>query len=77
MMNEFPACMMPDGADACAAHCKALERIASLELRLIQIRDLLADQDDKDCLGVGYSDDCPPWPIVDEVIDSITQTLNR
>ena len=46
-----------------------------MEVRLVEIRDLLAQQEDKDCLGVGKSNDCADWPIVDEVINSITQAL--
>jgi hypothetical protein len=53
-------------------------RKAELESLLVKIRDLLGEQEDKSCLGTGYpanAYECAPWPIVDEVIDSITQAL--
>ena len=49
-----------------------------LQNELIKVRDLLSLQADKNCLGVGNPiafGDCAPWPIVDEVINSITQAL--
>lgn len=54
------------------------DRIEELEEELIKIRELLSNQTDKSCLGTGYPkylDNCAPWPIVDEVIDSITKVL--
>jgi hypothetical protein len=55
-----------------------MTREKRLENELIKIRDLLSLQKNKDCLGVGHPlspDDCGPWPIVDEVINNITQSL--
>ena len=55
------------------------ERVKELEVMLSRIRDLLTVQEDKDCLGTNYPTnayECAPWPVVDEVIDSITKSLN-
>jgi hypothetical protein len=48
-----------------------------MEVALVEVRELLAAQENKECLGVGHPDneDCAPWPIVDEVINSITVAL--
>ena len=54
------------------------ERITDLETCLIKIRELLAGQKDKSCLGTGYpsnENDCAPWPLVDEAVNNITQAL--
>ncbi len=54
------------------------KRIAELEFTLINVRDLLNEQEDKSCLGTGYpanAYECAPWPIVDEVINDITNKL--
>jgi hypothetical protein len=55
-----------------------IKRIVELEACLIKIRELLAGQKDKSCLGTGYpsnENDCSPWPIVDEAVNNITQAL--
>ena len=55
------------------------QQIAELEAELVRIRNVLSSQD-KGCLGTGlpqHPDDGAPWPIVDEVIDSITKTLDN
>ena len=55
-----------------------VKRIVELEACLIKIRELLAGQKDKSCLGTGYpsnENDCSPWPIVDEAVNNITQAL--
>jgi len=48
-----------------------------METALVQIRHLLAAQENKECLGTGYpaNEDCAPWPLVDEAINSITLAL--
>ena len=54
-------------------------RAERMQAELMRIRDLLSAQEDKSCLGTGYpkeENECPPWPIVDEVIDSITKVLS-
>ena len=54
------------------------KRIAELEHTLTKVRDLLNEQEDKECLGTGYpvnSYECAPWAIVDEVINEITRKL--
>ena len=53
------------------------ERIKKLESTLLDVRAVLGIQKDKTCLGEGRAGDCAPWPIVDEVIDSINQALNK
>ncbi len=56
----------------------ANQRIENLQVELRAIRELLRAQPDKDCLGVGCPitpEECAPWPIVDEVINNITQVL--
>jgi hypothetical protein len=48
------------------------------ENELRRIRAILASQPNKNCLGTGYPtdpDQCAPWPIVDEVIDSLTRII--
>ena len=57
-----------------------IKRIVELETCLINMRELLSGQKDKDCLGTGYpanENDCAPWPIVDEAINEITQALKE
>jgi len=56
---------------------EAAERIDALEAMLVELRHLLAAQENKECLGVGRSanEDCAPWPLVDEAINSITMAL--
>jgi hypothetical protein len=54
-------------------------RAERMQAELIRIRDLLAAQEDKACLGTGYpksENDCAPWAIVDEVVYSITKVLS-
>ena len=55
-----------------------IKRIVELETHLIKIRELLAEQKDKSCLGTGYpttESECAPWSIVDEVVNDITKAL--
>ena len=62
-------------------HPKELEeankRIERLELRLYSIRSLLdaVKVVDIDCLGAGHTSDGQVYPIVEEVIDSISSDL--
>ena len=42
--------------------------------RMERIRDLIASAPE-DALGTGTADDCPPWPIRDEVVHEITKLL--
>ena len=44
--------------------------------RMIIIRSLIANAPE-DALGSGHSEYCEPWPIRDEVVDSITKLLNN
>ena len=50
-------------------------RIVELEKELVNVRGILNSQEDKSCLGSGHHPDCAPWSVVEEVINSITQTL--
>ncbi len=55
-----------------------IKRIVELDACLIKIRELLAGQKDKSCLGTGYpsnENDCSPWHLVDEAVNNITQAL--
>lgn len=53
-----------------------LKRSMTLEKALFDIRELLNAQPDKDCLGIA-SDDEYQWPVLEEVIDSITKALYK
>jgi hypothetical protein len=56
------------------------QKIADLRVILVNIRNLLNEQKDKSCLGTGYPVNrnvCAPWPIVDEVINNISQALKE
>ena len=58
---------------------KPLTREERLALELINIRELLRSQPDRECLGVNFPDhpeQSDPWCIVDEVIDSITKAIS-
>jgi len=48
-----------------------------METELVSIRHLLTSQENKECLGIGrpVNEDCAPWPLVDEAINSITMAL--
>jgi hypothetical protein len=55
-----------------------MSRENRLEHELVKIRALLVAQGDRECLGIGYpaiENECPPWPILDEVVHNITQVL--
>jgi hypothetical protein len=57
-----------------------IKRIVGLETCLINMRELLDEQKDKSCLGIGYpanENDCAPWPIIDEAINEITRALKE
>ena len=50
------------------------------ENELRRIRAILASQRNKNCLGTAYPadpDQSAPWPIVDEVIDSLTRMIEE
>ena len=42
---------------------------------LLNIRSLLEAQENKECLGIGAADGRAEWPIIDEVINSIDESL--
>ena len=49
--------------------------MSKLIKKLEEIRDLLSSQENKECLGVGTDGHQSNWPIVDEVIDSLTKII--
>lgn len=54
------------------------ERVKELCEVIYQARDQIANSPE-DCLGTGYPsnpDDCPPWPIRDEIVHRFTVALS-